>query len=151
MLFGILKLLHILAAIIAVGFNLSYVVWLVRGKMNRSHQLFALQGVKFMDDWLANPSYIVGLVTGLLMCYINQINIVKVHWILVPLVLFGVMGIVAFGFYSPTLSKQIRLLQEKGDQDSEYKAVDKKQTILGVILFVFALTIVGIMVIKPDF
>ena len=43
-LYQILKFIHVFAAIIAVGFNFSYIVWLVKGKMEKEHLLFSLKG-----------------------------------------------------------------------------------------------------------
>jgi hypothetical protein len=149
-LYAIVKLVHVLVAIIAVGFNLSYVIWLVKGKMETSHLLFSLKGIKLMDDKIANPCYILALLSGLTLTYIAHYNILATPWIFYSLILFAFMGIVGFGFYSPTLSKQIKILQALGSDSAEYKAIDKKQTMLGIVLFTLALLIVAIMVIKPQ-
>ena len=149
-LYSFIKLLHIFAAILAIGFNLSYTVWMVKGKLENQHLLFALRGIKVMDDWIANPSYIVSLITGLLMCYLGHYNILQTSWIFYPLILFALMGIIAFGFYSPALAQQIKILEEKGNQHEAYQKADKKQTFLGIILFILALLILAIMVLKPD-
>ncbi|MCU0444107.1 MAG: DUF2269 domain-containing protein [Microscillaceae bacterium] len=146
----ILKLVHILASIIAVGFNLSYVVWLMKGKNQPSHLLFALQGIKLLDDWVANPSYILALLSGLGMCYVGNLAMFSITWIFYPLILFTLMGIVAFGFYTPTLSRQIKILQTEGAESRAYQQIDQKQTLLGMILFAFALAIVVIMILKPN-
>jgi uncharacterized membrane protein len=147
--YPLVKLLHVLSAIIAVGFNLSYVVWLVKGKMEKDNLLFALKGIKLMDDKIANPCYIFSLLTGLLLAWMGGYNILTTGWIFYPLVLFSIMGFVGFGLYSPTLAKQIALLKEQGSNSPAYAAIDRKQTILGVILFSLALAIVVIMVLKP--
>ncbi|MCU0450809.1 MAG: DUF2269 domain-containing protein [Bernardetiaceae bacterium] len=146
-----LKLIHIVAAIVAVGFNLSYIVWLVKGKAQPEHQLFALRGIKLMDDWLANPSYLLSLITGLLMAYVGNFNVLEIKWLLVSLSLFGLMGVVAFGFYTPALARQIRVWQQNGPQSAEYRRADQRQTVVGLLLFALALAIVAIMVLKPSF
>ena len=148
-LYQFLKFVHVFAAIIAVGFNFSYIVWLVKGKMEKEHLVFALKGIKLMDDRVANPCYGLALITGFVMVYIGEYNILSVSWILYPIILFSIMGILAFGFYSPTLKKQIKVLEELGIDFPEYKSIEKKQTIIGVILFVLAVAVVGNMVIKP--
>ncbi len=53
----ILKYLHIFFAIVAVGFNISYAVWLARAARTPQHLGLALRGVKFLDDYFANPCY----------------------------------------------------------------------------------------------
>ncbi|HEX6223269.1 MAG TPA: DUF2269 family protein [Chryseolinea sp.] len=148
-LYQILKFIHVFAAIIAVGFNFSYIVWLVRGKMQKEHLLYSLRGIKLMDDRVANPCYGLALISGFAMTYVGEYNILAVSWILYPLILFGIMGLLAFGIYSPNLKKQIKIVEEYGGDSHEYKAIEKKQMLTGVILFVLAFSIVAIMVIKP--
>jgi uncharacterized membrane protein len=147
--YPVLKLIHVMAAIVAVGFNLSYIIWFIRGKRETQYLAFSLKGIRMMDNWVANPSYIVSLVTGLLLCFFGRYNLIQVHWILYSLILFGIMGVVGFGIYAPSLKNQITVLEEKGFQSIDYKRADKKQTIWGVVLFLLALFIVAMMVIKP--
>ena len=59
------------------------------------------------------------------------------------------MGILAFLVYSPTLKKQIAVLEKLGSDSPEYKAIEKRQLLVGIILFALAISIVAIMVIKP--
>jgi uncharacterized membrane protein len=148
-LYTFIKFLHILSAIIAVGFNFSYAVWTTRAKYAKEHILFALKGIKTLDDWLANPSYILSLITGHVMVLMTGMNILKVSWLLYAEISFALMGIIGFGFYSPVLRKQIKILQEQGIESEAYKAIDKKQTKIGFSLFVLALVLVGLMVFKP--
>jgi len=147
--YPIVKFLHVLSAIIAVGFNLSYIVWFAKGKMEHAHLLFALKGIQLMDNYIANPCYILGLLTGGLLAWLGGYNILATGWIFYPLIIFAVMGVVAFGFYSPTLSRQIAILKEQGHESPAYEAIDKRQTLLGILLFFLALLIVVIMVVKP--
>src|SRR5215475_878510 len=50
MLYTALKLVHILLAITALGFNASYAIWLSRaGGLSREINEFALRGVQFLD------------------------------------------------------------------------------------------------------
>jgi uncharacterized membrane protein len=148
-LYLMLKFVHVFAAIIALGFNFSYIVWLVKGKMEKEHLLYSLKGIKLMDDWVANPCYGLSLITGFAMTYVAGYDILEVSWILYPLILFGIMGILAFGLYSPTLKKQIKFAEEFGGDSPEYVALEKRQMLIGGILFVLAVSIVAIMVIKP--
>ncbi|WP_276372152.1 DUF2269 family protein [Chryseolinea sp. H1M3-3] len=147
--YQILKFIHVFAVIIAVGFNFSYIIWMVKGKMEKNHLIFALKGIRFMDGKVANPCYGLILISGLTMAYIADYNILSVTWILYPLILFGIMGILAFAVYSPTLKKQISMLENDTMDTPEYKAIEKKQMGIGAILFLLAVTIVGMMVIKP--
>src|SRR6202521_3871614 len=97
MLVTILKFIHILAAIVAVGFNISYAVWIIRAQRDPAHTAFALKGIKFIDDRIANPSYGVLLVTGILMVFLAGYSLTT-PWIDVALVLFVVLVVVAVVF-----------------------------------------------------
>ncbi|WP_299645289.1 hypothetical protein [uncultured Chloroflexus sp.] len=65
--YTLLVLLHILAAMTAVGLNASYAIWIARGTRNPASLPFAPHGVKFIDDYVANPCYLIGAVTSTLM------------------------------------------------------------------------------------
>lgn len=148
-LYQVLKFIHVFSVIIAVGFNFSYIIWMVKGKMEKDHLLFALRGISFMDGKVANPCYGLILITGFTMAYIADYNILSVTWIFYPLILFGIMGVLAFAVYSPTLKKQIDTLEKQDADSPAYRAIEKKQMVVGAILFTLAVAIIAIMVIKP--
>src|SRR5258708_39272611 len=83
----LLKYIHILAAIVAVGSNITYGVWSVRARRDAAHIGFTLKGIKFLDDRIANPAYGVVLLTGLVMVFAGPWSITSL-WIIVALVLF---------------------------------------------------------------
>ena len=67
MLFLVLKFVHILAAILAVGFNAAYGLIIGRarrGGLDGREMAFALKTVKVMDDRVANPCYLLLGITG---------------------------------------------------------------------------------------
>ena len=145
-----LKLAHILCAIVAVGANMSYALWLTIGKMNPAHTLFALKGIKRLDDWIANPAYLLALATGHILLFIGSISITT-PWVLMGEILFIAQGLIAFPLYSPALRKQIQAGERHGLNSPEFIALDRRATILGVTLNILAIAIVAVMVIKPSF
>jgi len=64
-LFTTIKFIHILLAIIAFGFNATYAIWITRAQRHPEHLDFALRGVKILDDYFANPAYLLLLASGL--------------------------------------------------------------------------------------
>jgi len=52
-----LKWIHVLAAITALGANLTYVVWIRLGERSQPNLLHSLRGIQFLDDRIANPGY----------------------------------------------------------------------------------------------
>jgi len=148
MAFLIVKYIHILAAITAVGLNISYAIWILRAQREQAHTAFALKGIKFLDDRIANPAYGVLLLSGLLMVVLLPIPITTL-WIVIALVLYAVMLVVAITQYTPTLRNQIKLA-EAGDLTSpEFTRLARRGQVLGQTLAVIVLVILAMMVFKP--
>jgi uncharacterized membrane protein len=145
------KFLHILLAIAAVGFNATYAVWLIQGRRHPDHLEFVLKGVKFLDDYIANPAYIGLLITGLAMVLLLPWNLLRSFWLEAALVLWAIAMLLGYGVYTPTLSRQIKVLAAKGAKDEQYKWLDQRSQRIGPALGVIVLVIVGLMVFKPTF
>jgi uncharacterized membrane protein len=147
-LFTVVKYIHILAAIVAVGLNISYAVWIVRARSNPSNMAFALSGVKFLDDRIANPAYGLLLITGLLMVFLVPYPITTL-WILVSLVLYAALVVLAIFVYSPSLREQIKLAQTGDTTSVEFSRLGQRGQISGQVLGVIVLVILAMMVFKP--
>jgi uncharacterized membrane protein len=147
--YELLKFVHVLMAILAVGFNASYAIWLRRASREPEHQSFALQGVKALDDRFANPAYAVLLVTGLIMVLTTPGLHITTFWVLAGLGLYVVTVIVAAGVYTPTLRRQIEALEAEGAGSARYRALARRSTVSGMALGVIVTVIVFLMVTKP--
>jgi uncharacterized membrane protein len=146
--FNIVKFIHVLSAIVAVGLNISYAIWIIRAQREPTHTTFALKGIKFLDDRIANPAYGLLLVTGLLMVFLLPIPITTL-WIVIALVLYAVLIVLGLFFYTPTLRNQIKLA-EAGDLSSlEFTGLARRGRILGQTLGLVVLVILAMMVFKP--
>ena len=148
MAFNIVKFIHIVSAIVAVGLNISYAIWIIRAQREPTHTTFALKGIKFLDDRIANPAYGVLLVTGLLMVFLLPIPITTL-WIVIALILYAVLVVVGLFLYTPTLRSQIKLA-EAGDLTSpEFTRLARRGQILGQTLGLVVVVILAMMVFKP--
>ncbi|MBO0684351.1 MAG: DUF2269 family protein [Candidatus Dormibacteraeota bacterium] len=149
LLYTTLKLIHILLAITAVGFNLSYTVWLMRSqKLPKEITTFALRGVKFMDDRIANPAYALLLVSGLLMVFTGPWQLTT-RWIEIAIGAFVVLVLVGGLGYTPALRNQIRALESDGPNSQAYLAASRRQTIFAIALAPVVVFILYLMVFKP--
>ncbi len=144
----LLKLLHVLAAIVAVGTNVTYSVWIATGSRDPKVLPFALRGVKLIDDRLANPAYGLLLVTGAAMILVGSIPLTT-PWLLVSFALYVIVVLVGLLGYTPTLKRQIRLLESDGPESAAYKSTSVRGIFLGVVLGVLVVCIVFFMVVKP--
>jgi uncharacterized membrane protein len=147
--YNALKFVHILLAIIAVGFNASYGIWLARARRQPEHLGHALAGVKFLDDYFANPSYVLLLITGIGLAQMGRIPLTT-FWVAGALVLWLVTAIIGLGFFSPALRRQIRLLAEQGPTSPEYLRVARRATAIGITNVVPVVIILILMVFKPS-
>jgi uncharacterized membrane protein len=148
MLFTIVLYVHILAAIVAVGFNISYAVWIVRSRADPTHTAFALKGVKFIDDRIANPAYGVLLLTGLVMVYLGHYSITTL-WIDIALILFVALIVIAAFFYTPALREQVKLAEAGDTSSAEFSRLGSRGQLLGQLMGVIVLVILAMMVFKP--
>ena len=141
------KFIHILAAIVAVGSNITYGVWSVRARGNPSNVGFALKGIKFLDDRIANPAYGVVLLTGVLMA-IFGFGFFHL-WIIVSLVLFIVLIALGVGVYSPLLRDQIRLADAGDTTSTDFERLSRRSAIIGPAIGLIVAVILVMMVFKP--
>lgn len=143
-----LKTLHVLLAVVAVGFNMSYAILIRRASAEPQHLDHVLRTVKFLDDRFANPAYALLLVVGLLMVWIGDWDITT-FWILASLVLYVAAVVLGLAVYSPTLRGQIAALDAGGPSSPEYRALTTRGSVVGGVLGLLVVVIIVMMVVKP--
>jgi uncharacterized membrane protein len=143
-----LKWLHVLAAIVAVGSNITYGIWIRRASHDPEALPFTLRGIKLIDDRLANPAYGLLIVTGLLMVFFVRLPLTT-PWLLTALVFYVLVVLVGLLGYTPTLRRQIQLLEGEGSQSPHYQALARRGTMLGMVNAVLVIVIIFLMVVKP--
>ncbi len=143
-----LKWIHVLAAVIALGTNLTYSIWLTQIYKSPDSLLFTLRTIKILDDRLANPAYIISLISGLGMVFVAGLSITT-PWLLLSLILYVTVVIIGLGGYSLTLKKQIAVVEGSGALSAEYAALARRGQMLGIILGILVVSIIYLMVAKP--
>ena len=147
--FVVVKFLHVLLAIIAVGFNATYGVWPATvATQPTPTQSFVLRGVKRLDDWFANPAYVLLAVTGLAMVFVGDLRLTT-FWIAGGIVLWAIAVGLGFFVYTPMLRQQIRELESSGPESEEYRRQAANARFIGIVLAVIVVVIVFFMVTKP--
>jgi uncharacterized membrane protein len=143
------KFVHVLLAIIAVGFNASYGIWLARAaRAPQATQSHVLRTIKFLDERFANPAYVLLLVSGLFMVVNAGIPFNR-FWIAGAIGLWLVLIFVGAGVYTPTLRDQIRVLEAAGPESEEYQRLSARGRNVGIVLAIIVVIIVFLMVTKP--
>ena len=144
----LLKWLHVIAAIVAVGSNVTYGLWIANATRKPEVLPFTLKTIKLIDDRLANPCYAALLLTGGAMLFVVRIPLTT-SWLVTSLVLYVLLFLLGVFGYSPTLRQQIDTLEREGVQSANYQALARRGTSQGVMLAVLVMLIVFLMVVKP--
>ncbi|HUG06654.1 MAG TPA: DUF2269 family protein [Candidatus Limnocylindria bacterium] len=147
--YQLVQFLHVLLALVAVGFNASYGIWLARAaKAPQGTQSHVLRTIKFLDDRVANPAYGLLLITGLFMVVSAGIPFSRL-WIAASIGLWFVLVFVGLGVYTPTLRDQIRVLESEGPGSEEYQRLAARGRNVGIVLGIIVVVILFLMVTKP--
>lgn len=141
----ILKWIHILSAIVAVGTGATYAVWLRAAGEDKASTRFALNGIARLEK-LANPSYGVLFLSGVAMLFVNGIPWTT-PWVLSGIVIFVIMGALGGMGYAPALRKQNELA-DKPDSP-EYLAAQERANRVGVAILLLAVIVEYLMTAKP--
>lgn len=143
-----LKLVHVLSAIVAVGTNVTYFVWLAAMKGRApAQQTFALDTIKKLDARLANPAYGVLPLTGVIMVLISDGLGFTTFWIAVAIGLYVLVGVIAGAFFAPSLRRQTDLASEAGAP--AYEAAARRTRTTGLLTMLPVAGILYLMVMKP--
>ncbi len=148
MLFLLVKWVHVLSAITAVGANITYGIWMARASRQPEVLPFVLHTIKTIDDWVANPFYALLLVTGLTMAFILPLPLTT-PWLLTALVLYAVATLLGMFMFVPIFRRQVQLLESEGSGTDRYKAVARQARMLGMVVGADVLIIIFMMVVKP--
>jgi uncharacterized membrane protein len=146
-LFTPLKIIHVLSAIVAVGANVTYAFWLRRAGLERERLVFAITGISALDRRLANPAYILLLITGILMVLTGMFRFEQ-GWIAVSIVLYVLVAAIGGALYAPVIRRQLAEA-ERDPTSPAYAAVARRSTNLGLLTLAIVLVIVVLMVSKP--
>jgi uncharacterized membrane protein len=149
--------LHVLGAVIALGFSLSYGLWVRRGEADGPQgRAFALRTVSWIDRRITTPAFIAQLITGLLLVATIDWDLLRQTWLELSLGIYVLLTVLAITVYAPSFRRQREIAEaiseggaEGSADESEYAAAASKATTWGVIVTGLTLVIVVLMVWKP--
>lgn len=146
--YSALKWLHIMAAVTAVGANLTYRFWIRQAEQEPANLAFVLARIRLIDRRVANPGYLLSLVTGLNMALTLRLPLTTpwLLWALVLYVLAALLGVLA---YAPVTRRQRELLASEGFESPRYVKTSRLARVLGMLVTADVVLIVFLMVVKP--
>lgn len=145
--FLLLKLIHVVSAIVAVGANMTYAFWLARAHRDRDHVVFVIETIHALDRRIAIPAYVLLFMSGVAMVARGAYSFTT-GWIAAAIGLYlltFILGIVAFG---PTVRRQ--LAEARRDPSSpDYADLARANHRLTFVTLGLVGAIVVLMVTKP--
>jgi uncharacterized membrane protein len=142
------KFVHVLLAIVAVGSNLSYGIWLAGAGQAPAHDAHTLRGIKKLHDRLAIPAYVLLGVTGVVLVVRGPWDLTA-GWITASSVLYLVALPAAVVGYSPALGGQLVALEKDGPRSPRYRAATRLTATAGGLTATLVVVITFLMVTKP--
>lgn len=151
----VLKLLHIASVVVFLGNITTGLYWARRAHRTGELSLVAstFDGIIRSDRWFTVPGVVGILVTGFAMAIVARTPILGTGWVLWPVVLFSVSGVV-FGVWVAPLQRRIleSSLEASSANESwpEYDATFRRWEMWGLVALVTPVAAMVIMVIKPS-
>lgn len=145
---ALLRLAHILAALIAIGATLTYTLWLRIGERNPEHLAYTIRGIRSIDRRVANPAYAFLLVTGLAMVAVGGIPLIQ-GWLLTALAIYLAAALVGYFVFGPVVKRELAALERGGVTDPDYLRHRGQARQLAVVTIAAVLVILTLMVTKP--
>ena len=144
----ITKFIHVTLAIVAVGFNLSYAIWIVRSAREPEHIGFVMRTIRWIDSRIANPAYGVLLVSGLFMAFSSGLPLTT-FWIAAALALYLLAVILGIAVIAPNFRAQLRALETEGPASEAFRSAAARGRAFGLLVSLVVVAIVFLMVTKP--
>lgn len=146
--YTIAKFVHVTLAIVAVGFNLSYGMWIARSARDGEHIGFVMRTIRWIDSRIANPAYGALLISGLFMAFTAGYPLTT-FWIAAALVLYGAAVLLGIGVIAPNFRAQLRALETAGPASEAFRSAASRGRAWGLTVSLVVVTIVFLMVAKP--
>ncbi len=144
----LLRFAHVLLAVVAIGANLTYALWLRIGERDPEHLAYTIRGIRAIDRRVANPAYALLLVTGLAMVLFSGVPLAQ-GWLVAALALYVAAALVGYFVFGPVVRRELAALERGGVSDPEYLRFRAQARRLGILTTTVVLIILALMVTKP--
>ncbi len=142
------KYLHILLAIIAVGFSGSYAFWIFRSRGETQTLLQVLSAIRFMDSRFTNPAFLLLLLTGLAMAFMTGLPLTT-FWISAAVALYVMVALVGMLLYAPAFRQLRNAARDLGVDSDAFNRALRRTAALNALAGFLVLLILFLMVFKP--
>jgi uncharacterized membrane protein len=143
----VLKYVHILAVVVALGANFTYAFWLTRAGRDSERLVFVIESIRRLDRRVANPGYIVAAIAGVGIDLTGPYRF-ETPWIVAAIVLYVLVAVLGIALYAPAVRVQLELARRAPESEA-YGAAARRAQALGLLVTAIVVVIVGLMVFKP--
>jgi uncharacterized membrane protein len=145
--------LHVLGAVVALGFSLSYGLWTARADAaGVAERVFALRTISWIDRRMTTPAYVLQAVTGLVLVGLMNWDLLRRSWLEISIGLYVLLTTLAITRFAPLHRRQTALAERvvAGEaSEADYRATADVALRWGLVVTLMTLTIVVLMVTKP--
>jgi uncharacterized membrane protein len=148
-----LLILHVLGAVVALGFSLSYAFWIGRGEAaGAGERAFALRTVSWIDRRVTTPAYVLQAITGVLLVASTDWSRLREAWLAVSVGLYILLTVLAITIFAPAHRAQTALAERAATGEGveeAYAAAAARSRTWGMVVTALTVAIVVLMVWKP--
>ena len=141
-----LKWLHIVAACVAFGSNVTHFFWLIGARNDSRGRASILRLIKKIDDRLAVPAYVVTILCGAVMWYWRWPA--NSSWVVVSLALTVVLAAMGIA-YGPLMKRWIRAAETETPGAADSFPLARGLTAWWAAISLSVLVVLYLMVWKP--
>ena len=146
--YALLKLAHVLLAVVAIGANLTYGLWLRVAERETEHLAFTIRAIRWIDRRVANPAYLLLAVTGVALALAGGFPLAS-GWLVAAVALYLAAAALGYLVFGPVVRGELAALERGGTGDPEFRRRRGQARLLGVVTTAMVLAILVLMVTKP--
>lgn len=145
---AVLRFVHVAVAVVAMGTNLTFPLWVRAAEREPEHLAFALERIRWLDRNVAIPGYALAAVTGIALALLGGIPLTR-GWLALAIALYVAVAALGFGVYAPLSRDRLAALRRGGATDAAYLRARAVARWLDAIVIAAVLVILALMVTKP--
>lgn len=145
---ALLLFAHIFLALVAIGGNLTYTLWLRLGEREPEHLAYTIRGIRAIDRRVANPAYALLFVTGIALVLVTGIPLTT-GWLAVAIAIYVAAAILGYFVFGPVVRAELAALERDGVGAAEYLRRRSQARSLAIVTTTMLLVILALMVTKP--
>jgi uncharacterized membrane protein len=144
----VVKFVHVLVAILAVGSSAGSSLWLRLAMRSPANLSFAIRSAKFLDEFLTRPGLIVLLLTGFWMAASRWS--LALFWVRAALLLVPIVLVILYVVVGPLMHGLVRAADAGGPTSSHWTRLERWFELTGGAAGLIIVVIVWLMVTKPS-